>query len=182
MAKPAGPEEINGWKLVMHYDYDPEDDPPYTNIWEHKDGRRATEEPGFCNDPDLKRLLLEKQKISERKERKRKNLNGFSKFLNCHWILLIIMGTLGFPEKGVLVFLSLLGYGSTFIGSYSLGYVRKGLKEDYRLLSINIILIGLGSLLINLGGLYTIPIESIQIPLFIISGSIGILKGLIDNP
>ena len=71
---------IGGWELVMHCDCDPEDDPPYFDVWEHKDGRRACiwehkdgpracEGPGFSDATDLEWLLLQVKRREEMKNR-----------------------------------------------------------------------------------------------------------------
>ena len=64
------------WRIVMLIDgTDTEGKATYQQIYQHKDGRKACVAPGYCSDPDLEWLLLQKDrtiKAWNKKHTKRK--------------------------------------------------------------------------------------------------------------
>ena len=69
--------ETGDWRIVMLIDgTDTEGKATYQQIYQHQDGRKACVGPGFCSDPDLEWLLLQKDrkiKAWNKKHTKRKN-------------------------------------------------------------------------------------------------------------
>ena len=68
--------ETGDWRIVMFIDgTDTEGKATYQQIYQHQDGRKACVGPGFCSDPDLEWLLLQKDrkiKTWNKKHTKRK--------------------------------------------------------------------------------------------------------------
>ena len=55
--------ETGDWRIVMFIDgTDTEGKATYQQIYQHQDGRKACVGPGFCSDPDLEWLLLQKDR------------------------------------------------------------------------------------------------------------------------
>ena len=51
------------WRIVMLIDgTDTEGKATYQQIYQHQDGRKACVGPGYCSDPDLEWLLLQKDR------------------------------------------------------------------------------------------------------------------------
>ena len=70
--------KIGNWRVVMLIDgTDTEGKATYQQIYQHQDGRKACVGPGYCSDPDLEWLLLQKDrkiKAWNTKRTKRKKL------------------------------------------------------------------------------------------------------------
>ena len=68
--------ETGDWRIVMLIDgTDKEGKATYQQIYQHQDGRKACVGPGYCSDPDLEWLLLQKDrkiKAWNKKHTKRK--------------------------------------------------------------------------------------------------------------
>ena len=55
--------KTGNWRVVMLIDgTDTEGKATYQQIYQHKDGRKACVGPGYCSDPDLEWLLLQKDR------------------------------------------------------------------------------------------------------------------------
>ena len=55
--------ETGDWRIVMLIDgTDTEGKATYQQIYQHQDGRKACVGPGYCSDPDLEWLLLQKDR------------------------------------------------------------------------------------------------------------------------
>ena len=103
------------WRIVMLIDgTDTEGKATYQQIYQHQDGRKACVGPGFCSDPDLEWLLLQKDrkiKAWNKKHTKRKKVSR--NVFTTVWIFILIKGVLAIPEHGAWVPFSVWGYGAT---------------------------------------------------------------------
>ncbi len=180
---------IGGWELSMHYDLlDPDDPdydvPPYINVWEHKDGRKAQEGPGFCSDPDLAWFLLE-QKKNEQLQRSISRVTDKICFslIASQWLLLIIQGSMSIPNSGAWFLFSLIGYALVFLGLIgSVGYLirifapRPREINQVKFFIRSVLAITSGYLLINIGKFDTLYLGFYEIEIF----WFGIYMGLIN--
>ena len=71
------------WRIVMRIDgTDTEGENTYQQIYQHQDGRKACVGPGYCSDPDLEWLLLQKDiKIKAWKKNIQKEKKSLVMFL-----------------------------------------------------------------------------------------------------
>tara|TARA_Y100001968_G_C19338972_1_gene708421 strand:- start:432 stop:1016 length:585 start_codon:yes stop_codon:yes gene_type:complete len=175
-------DPVGDWTFVAHYDFDHDHDPPYLDEWEHKDGRRAFAGPGVCDDPELSWYLFDYERKSKKNADIRNKLQKIWLISNIGLLsLLLLLGVLTFASNGAWFLFSLIGYGSVSLGSYSIAYVGRGLKNSLRLLTVDILLIVLGLFLINFGKFKTIALFDFEILIFWIGCLMGITKGIIDD-
>ena len=87
----------------------------------HKNSRKACVGPGFCSDPDLEWLLLQKdRKIKAWNTRHTKRKKIIRYVFYAAWIFILIQGVLEIPEHGAWVPFSVWGYGATQTFSFGL--------------------------------------------------------------
>ena len=114
--------ETGDWRIVMCIDgTDTDGKATYQHIYQHQDGRKACVGPGFCSDPDLEWLLLQKDrkiKAWNKKHTKRKKVSRH--VFTAGWIFILIQGVLAIPEHGAWVPFSVWGYGATQTFSFGL--------------------------------------------------------------
>ena len=56
--------KAGNWRIVMFIDgTDKEGKATYQQIYQHQEGRKACVSPGYCSDPDLEWLLLQKERL-----------------------------------------------------------------------------------------------------------------------
>ena len=184
--------ETGDWRIVMFIDgTDTEGKATYQQIYQHQDGRKACVSPGYCSDPDLEWLLLQKDrkiKAWNKKHTKRKKITLY--VFNAAWILILIQGVLAIPEHGAWVPFSVWGYGATQTFSFGLIHGFRNLlipspKHQYKPKDISLNIIGcliflfLSHWLIDIGRFKSLSILFVQLPLFWFGCFMGFIEELL---
>ena len=184
--------ETGKWRIVMLIDgTDTEGRATYQQIYQHQDGRKACVGPGYCSDPDLEWLLLQKdRKIKAWNTRHTKRKKIIRYVFYAAWIFILIQGVLAIPEHGAWVPFSVWGYGATQTFSFGLingfrdllisspNYLWK--QKD---ISLNIfgclIFLFLSHWLIDIGRFNSLSILFVQLPLFWFGCFMGFIEELL---
>ena len=182
------------WRIVMLVDgTDTEGKATYQHIYQHRDGRKACVGNGYCSDPDLEWLLLQKDrqmKAWSRRHTKRKKVSHF--VLNSVWIYILIQGCLAFLGKGAWVLLSILGYWATQSFSCGVFHNLRNLvipstnylyepKNFFFSIFGCLIFIFIGHWLIDIGKFNNLSIVFLQLPLLWFGCCMGLIEELLQN-
>jgi len=164
------------WQFIEHLDFDPETcgGMYYLDRYRHRDGRIAEAGPSdYYSDPDLKKFLLnEFKEIKARVEKRESIINALNFFSLTLFGLIIFQAGLNVVNNGAWVFLSLIGVFGAFLGSsFLLGY-----KESRKLPFAGIILCVISYWLITIGRFRELSLVSLDISLFWLSFSVGIIR------
>ena len=111
------------WRIVMLIDgTDASGKLTYQHVYQHSDGRKAYVGPGYCSDPDLEWILFKRNrenKLLNRSKAKREIISLY--ITSATWLIILSQAAFAITSKGVLVFLSLLGYWLTQLGGAGAG-------------------------------------------------------------
>ena len=92
--------KIGNWRVVMLIDgTDTEGKATYQQIYQHKDGRKACVGPGYCSDPDLEWLLLQKDRQIKAWNKKRTKKIITRYVFSAVWIFILIQVFLQYQHK-----------------------------------------------------------------------------------
>ena len=180
------------WRIVMLIDgTDASGKLTYQHVYQHSDGRKAYVGPGYCSDPDLEWILFKRNrenKLWNRRQAKRGKISLY--IVSAIWLIILSQAAFAITSKGVLVFLSVLGYWLTQLGG--VGFFNNfrdliirspNLQSEKKLLHFLIVIgfIYCGHWLIHIGKLHSLSIVFLQIPLLWFGLFMGIVKATLDK-
>ena len=143
------------------------------NYYRHKDGRMADTGPRHCSDPELKEFFIRQQKEIQMIENFKRNYDLF--FISIFGLLVLQAG-LDVVDKGLWVVISLLGV----LGAFTAGTILSiGYRESRYLVLTGILLSFASHWLISYGKFSSLSIYPINISIFWLSLSIGIIRSKI---
>ena len=160
------------WQIIEHLDFDLETcgGMYYLDRYRHRDGRIAEAGPSdYYSDPDLKKFLLkEVEEIRAREEKIETITNALNFFSLTLYGLIIFQAGLSVVNNGAWVFLSLVGVFGAFLGSSFL--------LSRKLLLNGIIICVISFWLIHTGRFKELSLLSLDISLFWIAFSVGMIR------
>ena len=180
------------WQIVMFLDgVDSEGKTTYQHIYEHSDGRKAYVGPGYCSDPDLEWILFKRNRVNKLLNRRKAKREIISLYItSATWLIILSQAAFAITSKGVLVFLSLLGYwltqlgGAGFFNNFRDLLIRSPkLPSEKKYLHFLIVscFIFCGHWLIHIGKLHSLSIIFLQIPVLWFALFMGLIEALLQK-